>query len=182
MAWSHDAARLASASWDKTVKIWDPATGQCVSTLEGHSDFVHSMAWSHDAARLASASRDKTVKIWDPATGQCESTVDIGHSIHHIQFHTSNADLLRTECGTLDLRHGANPSLAPVSTDRPLSKVVEYGLSNNNTWITYQEENLIWLPPEYRPASFAASGTAVSIGCSSGRILIFQFSDGNPTL
>ncbi|KAL2138290.1 hypothetical protein VTI28DRAFT_7154 [Corynascus sepedonium] len=79
VAWSHDATRLASASWDKTVKIWDPATGQCVSTLEGHSDFVNSMAWSHDAARLASASWDKTVKIWDPATGQCVSTLE-GHS------------------------------------------------------------------------------------------------------
>ena len=41
---------------DKTVKIWDPATGQCISTLEGHSDSVYSVAWSHDASRLASAS------------------------------------------------------------------------------------------------------------------------------
>ncbi|KAL2193352.1 WD domain-containing protein, partial [Corynascus similis CBS 632.67] len=62
VAWSHDAARLASASWDSTVKIWDPATGQCVSTLEGHSSPVESVAWSYDAARLASASRDSTVK------------------------------------------------------------------------------------------------------------------------
>ncbi|KAL2198040.1 NACHT domain-containing protein, partial [Corynascus similis CBS 632.67] len=36
VAWSHDSARLASASHDETVKIWDPTTGQCQSTLEGH--------------------------------------------------------------------------------------------------------------------------------------------------
>lgn len=34
VTWSHDAARLASASWDHTVKIWEAATGRCVSTLE----------------------------------------------------------------------------------------------------------------------------------------------------
>ncbi|KAL2138124.1 hypothetical protein VTI28DRAFT_7457 [Corynascus sepedonium] len=37
VAWSHDTTRLASTSSDKTVKIWDLVTGQCVSTLEGHS-------------------------------------------------------------------------------------------------------------------------------------------------
>ncbi|KAL5611102.1 hypothetical protein FOBRF1_007219 [Fusarium oxysporum] len=78
VAWSYDAARLASASDDNTVKIWDATTGQCISTLEGHSGSVNAAAWSHDAARLASASGDHTVKIWDPATGQCISTLE-GH-------------------------------------------------------------------------------------------------------
>ncbi|KAL2137636.1 hypothetical protein VTI28DRAFT_8723 [Corynascus sepedonium] len=77
--WSHDATRLVSASNDYTVKIWDPATGQCVSTFEDHSGWVTSVAWSHDATRLVSASDDWTVKIWDPATGQCVSTLK-GHS------------------------------------------------------------------------------------------------------
>ncbi|KAK0710165.1 WD40-repeat-containing domain protein [Lasiosphaeria miniovina] len=74
-----DAARLASGSADKTVKIWDPATGACISTLKGHSGWVGSVAWSHDAARLASGSADETVKIWDAATGACISTLK-GHS------------------------------------------------------------------------------------------------------
>ncbi|KAK4148862.1 WD40-repeat-containing domain protein [Chaetomidium leptoderma] len=76
-----DPRLLASGSDDETVKIWDPATGQCVSTLKGHaSDFsVWSVAWSHDATRLASGSGDKTVKIWDPGTGQCVSTLK-GHA------------------------------------------------------------------------------------------------------
>ncbi|KAJ5348537.1 uncharacterized protein N7506_001790 [Penicillium brevicompactum] len=54
--------------------IWDPATGQCTSTLEGHSGWVNSIAWSQDGSRLASASSDKTVRIWDSTTGQCAST------------------------------------------------------------------------------------------------------------
>src|SRR5208282_1761266 len=76
---SHDDQRLASASWDNTVKIWDAASGQCLQTLEGHSHWVTSVAFSHDDQRLASASEDNTVKIWDAASGQCLQTLE-GHS------------------------------------------------------------------------------------------------------
>src|SRR4051812_30649642 len=54
VAFSHDSARLASASWDGTVKVWDASSGECLQTLEGHSDAVRSVAFSHDSARLAS--------------------------------------------------------------------------------------------------------------------------------
>jgi WD40 repeat protein len=61
VAFSHDSARLASASNDKTVKIWDASSSACLQTLEGYSDWVRSVAFSHDSTRLASASDDSTV-------------------------------------------------------------------------------------------------------------------------
>jgi hypothetical protein len=79
VAFSHDSTLLASASWDKTVKIWDASSGACLQTLEGHSDAVRSVAFSHDSTRLASASGDKTVKIWDASSGACLQTLE-GHS------------------------------------------------------------------------------------------------------
>lgn len=75
IAWSLDGNRLASASFDMTVRIWDPATGQCISTFEGHTKYIWSISWSLDGDRLASGSDDNTVRIWDPATGQCTSTL-----------------------------------------------------------------------------------------------------------
>jgi WD40 repeat protein len=79
VAFSPDSARLASASDDKTVKIWDASSGECLQTLEGHSGWVRSVAFSPDSARLASASDDKTVKIWDASSGECLQTLE-GHS------------------------------------------------------------------------------------------------------
>jgi WD40 repeat protein len=74
VAFSHDSTRLASASLDDTIKIWDVHSGECLQTLKGHSDSVYSVAFSHDSARLASASDDSTVKIWDANSGKCLQT------------------------------------------------------------------------------------------------------------
>ena len=79
MAFSHDSTRLASASNDSTVRIWDASSGACLQTLEGHSGGVNSVAFSHDSTRLASASLDKTVRIWDASSGACLQTLE-GHS------------------------------------------------------------------------------------------------------
>src|SRR3989454_7708618 len=70
VAFSPDGKRLASASMDQTIKVWDTATGQEALTLKGHTDAVWSVAFSPDGKRLVSASDDQTIKVWDPATGQ----------------------------------------------------------------------------------------------------------------
>ena len=74
-----DSSRLASATCDKMVKIWDASSGACLQTLEGHSNYVNSVAFSHDSTQLASASWDNTVKIWDASGGACLQTLE-GHS------------------------------------------------------------------------------------------------------
>jgi WD40 repeat protein len=64
VCFSPDGRRLATASSDKTVKVWDTRTGQELLTVRGHTDAVNSVCFSPDGQRLATASSDKTVKVW----------------------------------------------------------------------------------------------------------------------
>jgi WD40 repeat protein len=66
---SPDGQKLASASWDKTVKIWQ-RDGKLLHTLHGHTDAVWSVNFSPDGKMLVSASRDKTVKVWRVEDGK----------------------------------------------------------------------------------------------------------------
>jgi WD40 repeat protein len=78
VVFSHDSAKLASASEDRTVKIWDASNGACIRTLQGHKRSVISVAFSHDSTKLASVSDDRTMKIWDASSGACIRTLK-GH-------------------------------------------------------------------------------------------------------
>ncbi|UCH97827.1 MAG: hypothetical protein JSV88_13500, partial [Candidatus Aminicenantes bacterium] len=65
IAWSPDGVMLASASKDRTVRIWNTETGELYKTLTGHKDWVHSVSWSSDGQILASGSFDATIFLWD---------------------------------------------------------------------------------------------------------------------
>jgi WD40 repeat protein len=63
--------KLASGSWDKTIRIWDVATQRCEVTLQGHQKLVRSVA-ALRSGKLASGSGDNTIRIWNVSSQQCE--------------------------------------------------------------------------------------------------------------
>ncbi|KAB8210315.1 hypothetical protein BDV34DRAFT_209706 [Aspergillus parasiticus] len=68
LAWSPDGSRLASASMDSNIKIWD-TTSQFKSITRGHDEILESITWSHDGVQLVSLAEDRTVRVRNTTTG-----------------------------------------------------------------------------------------------------------------
>ncbi|BAY84588.1 WD-repeat protein [Calothrix parasitica NIES-267] len=81
---SPDRKTIASASLDKTVKLWS-VDGQLLHTLQGHKEAVYDVRFSPDGKTIASASGDKTVKLW---------SVD-GQLLHSLSGHKSDVSEVR---------------------------------------------------------------------------------------
>ncbi|KAL6691017.1 hypothetical protein J3F84DRAFT_398037 [Trichoderma pleuroticola] len=212
VAFSADGCCLASGSFNETIRIWDVITGKERQTLQGHkytghTDAVLSVTFSADGRYLASGSWDGTIKIWDTTTGKEKQTLDVGASVRTISF-DDTASYLHTNIGLIKLgvRHGteaqsADWSLAQDQDQRQLianntqkANHFGYGLSSDRCWITWQEHNILWLPPEYQPSTMeiwssaprctSAEGSptdvTMALGTKSGRVVIIRMPSSGP--
>lgn len=77
---SSDGAYALSASWDKTLRLWELATGTTTRRFVGHTNDVLSVSFSADNRQIVSGARDKTIKLWN-TLGDCKYTItEKGHA------------------------------------------------------------------------------------------------------
>ncbi|KAF8584526.1 dynein regulator [Ramaria rubella] len=69
-------AFVATGSRDKTIKIWDALSGQCLWTFVGHDNWVRALAFHPCGKYLLSAADDHSVRIWDLKTGRCLKKIE----------------------------------------------------------------------------------------------------------
>jgi WD40 repeat protein len=80
-AFSQDGKTLVTGSKDRTLKLWNVATGRELRTLVGHMESVTSVAFSPDGKTVVSGSEDHTLRLWDVVTGR-ELRAFNGHTSH----------------------------------------------------------------------------------------------------
>ena len=70
VAVSSDGRLIATASCDRTAKIWDVASGRKLLELSGHTSWVRSVAFFPDGKKILTSSDDLTARVWEVATGR----------------------------------------------------------------------------------------------------------------
>ena len=76
IAWSMDASYCCTASDDKTVRLWDVARGQPISSFDGHESYVFCCCLNPSNTLLATGSFDETVKVWDVRVQKAVKTIN----------------------------------------------------------------------------------------------------------
>jgi WD40 repeat protein len=107
VAWNTNGLRMATGSYDKTIRLWNTQTGEVTHTLKhtlkgqtGHRDAVTSLAWSPDGLRLASGCIDGSIKLWHVHTGQLLRLLE-GHT-GYVSSVAWSSDGMRLASGSID--------------------------------------------------------------------------------
>lgn len=70
---------LISCSYDKTARLWDPTSGDCLRVLEGHTDFVNLAVFILEGEQVITGGQDGAVKVFDVSTGECLPELEGGN-------------------------------------------------------------------------------------------------------
>lgn len=133
-----DLSKFASASMDKSIKIWNISSeGKANFTLVGHAGGVNCVDFfKGDKPYIVSGSDDKTVKIWDYQTKQCIVTLE-GHlqSISAVQFHPELPIILSSSETGCVLIHNSNSFALENTLEYKLERAWSIAISKENSSI-----------------------------------------------
>jgi hypothetical protein len=134
--------------WIATKPAMEADWGACIQTLYCYSNSVNSVAFSHDGTQVVSGSGDNIVKIWDAGSGACLKTLNVDRTVYNVAFDTTGSYLL-TDTGTTswNITLDSNTALAVAALEEPRHH--SYGLNVDQAWITWNGQNVLWLPLEY---------------------------------
>jgi WD40 repeat protein len=183
VVFSPDGKKLASASGDETVRLWDVETGEAVGAPLEHTFRVGFVTFSPDGKKLASC--DKAVRLWDVETGEAVGypLKDITRSIEFVAFSSDGKKLVSVssdgterlwDVWTLTEEKGADvgAQVAYILSTQGISLSFDHA-----GFLCHSGKHLVWLPAINRGKKFAMYGTSTfAVGGSSGSVTIIRFS------
>jgi WD40 repeat protein len=171
VSFSPDGKRIASGSYDKTIRLWDALTGEELQTLKGHTLGVNSVSFSPDGTRVVElVIHDQTIRLWDASTGEELHTLK-GHAGYVTSVNFS-PDGTRFVLGT-----GTGPPASifdrsGVDLDLPVDLAV-YAVSTGEEPHTFKGHTGPVLS-----VSFSPDGTRIASGSHDQTIRLWDASTG----
>lgn len=137
--WSPDGKFIASIGRDdRSIQIWEAATGNLVATLFGHEDDVSAIAWKPDGTQIASSGFDNTLRFWDTQTFQALIHFDLEDAAHSLVWN-SNGQLLLSYFDSIAVWGTAN-STSVAQLELQYRVILVDWRSNNEVYILSEDD------------------------------------------
>ena len=169
-----DTNTFASASLDRTIKVWNVTSPVCNFTLEGHEKGVNCVDYftGGDRPYLISGADDKMAKIWDYQTKSCVQTLEgHAHNVSAVSFHPELPVIITgSEDGTLRIWH-QNTYRLENTLNYGLERVWAIGClkGSNSVAIGYDEGTVMFKIGRDEPV-VSMDGTGKIIWCKHNEV------------
>ena len=120
--------------------------------------------------------------IWNPCLQTLEGHSDVVTAVQRLEIgivasFDKDGDRIFSDLGLIIVLPRARESCSFQNSQATLeTQRSGYGISSDRCWITLRDNNLIWLPADYRPCTSAVASSIIAIGCVSGRVIAIRFS------
>ncbi|CAG7561893.1 unnamed protein product [Fusarium equiseti] len=165
IVFSPDSSKVAVASSDRTVRLWDTTTYVLWYTFDTHTDIPEMTRFSHDGSIIAVASRDKAIRLWHTRTGSfLQMNYYDGGFIQELRALDNKVIVSVSDVETDKLWDPWNTHTFKLSNHSYLISAdiqtlvlerlsSEVSLDSSGQWVMRGEDKIINVPPEYRPRS-----------------------------
>jgi hypothetical protein len=138
------------------------------------------VVFSPDGTRLASCSYDQKVRVWDVTSTTELVCHDTQPYYNRIEFNDDNTKIsVNGKAMPIPTRTPVGGAIAVSFNQPPKSPSTMLGIDGD--WVTWLSEKILWLPPEFRPGTWASHGGTLVIGSGGGRVtLVSRGSTGSP--
>lgn len=188
VAFSADGKRIATGSFDKSVKLWDASTGKELRTFAGkagHQNLVTAVAFSPDGSSIASAGTDNFARIWDVPTGKPQLELDLtANGTKAAASPDGKLYAVGAADGSVKVFNAADNKLSVTLTPANTGAVLGLGFNaNGQTLYTLAADKVLryWNTADGKPlgavGATAGTVTAFAVNPASGQPIVVT-SDG----